>query len=193
MSNETYIHPTAIVEEGAEIGENTKIWHFCHIRAGAKIGDNVSIGRDCYVDSQVTIGSYSRIQNGVSIYNGVTIDEYCFVGPHVIFTNDQSPRVLKKGWEILNTKLELGASLGAGSIIRCGVQLGRFTMIGAGSVVTKNTKDFSLHLGLPSVQKGYVCACGDRRLEKSDKVVFDCCVEKLPDHMIDKIKKDIHE
>jgi len=197
ISSETnsYIHPTAIVEDGAIIGTNVKIWHFCHIRSGAVIGDGVSIGRDCYIDSGVSIGKFSRIQNGVSIYNGVDIKDYCFIGPHVIFTNDMSPRVLKKNWKTVKTVINTGGSLGAGSIIRCGVSVGSFSMIGAGSLVTKNIEPFTLHIGFPSKVKSFLCACGDTQFAldcfHQKTVVKDCCLENLPIEMLEVANQEI--
>lgn len=189
QDSESYIHPTAIVEDGAKIGDNVKIWHFCHVRSGAVIGDGVSIGRDCYIDSEVTIGKYSRIQNGVSIYNGVEVKDYCFIGPHVIFTNDMSPRALKKNWKTIKTIINTGGSLGAGSIIRCGVSVGSFSMIGAGSLVTKNIEPFTLHIGFPSKVKSFLCACGDTQFAldcfHQKTIVKDCCKENLPKEMLD--------
>lgn len=193
MAAKYFVHPTAIIEDNVEIGDGASIWHFCHVRSGAKIGRNVSIGRDVYVDKDVSIGDFSRVQNGVSIYQGVEIHEYCFIGPHVIFTNDPNPRVLKRNWIPTKTVISAGGSLGAGSIIRCGITIGNFSMIGAGSVVTKDTRAFSLYVGLPSAEKCRICVCGETKYPLGDEsnyvAVNDCCQRNLPDEMISFSKK----
>lgn len=191
MSKKFYVHPTAIVEEGAQIGDGASVWHFCHVRAGAVLGEGVSLGRDVYVDRNVTIGKFSRVQNGVSIFQGVEIGDYCFVGPHVIFTNDPTPRVLKKNWIPTKTILKSCCSLGAGSIIRCGVTIGHFAMTGAGAVVTKDVSEYTLTYGLPSKEMFRICACGESKtlltesggaIEASN--IFECCKKNLPEEML---------
>jgi acetyltransferase-like isoleucine patch superfamily enzyme len=157
------IHETAIIEESVSIGDHTHIWHFCHVRKNAIIGSNVSLARDVFIDEAVKISSYSRIQNGVSIYRGVQISEWVFVGPHVIFTNDMNPRVGKRNWKIVETHMMPACSIGAGAIIRCGVTLGAFSMIGAGSVVTRNIPAFTLAVGSPARPIKKICACGEAR------------------------------
>ena len=177
-----FFHPTAIVEDNSEIGSESSIWHFCHVRAGAKIGKNVSVGRDGYIDSEVIIGDNSRIQNGVSVFKGVKISKWCFVGPHVIFTNDQFPRVGTKTWEITPTILQDCCSIGAGAIIRCGISIGEFSMIGAGSIVTKSVKPFRLAVGTPAKEIGLICACGQSQFSLHHKLetpVLECCKENL--------------
>jgi len=189
MSNQApYFHPTAIVEDGANIGMGTKIWHFCHIRSKAHLGKYVSIGRDAYIDSEVSIGDYSRIQNGVSIFKGVEISKYCFIGPHVIFTNDMFPRVGTKTWKITPTILRDSCSIGAGAIIRCGISIGEFAMIGAGAIVTKSVKPFRLALGTPAREIAFVCACGQTQISihhHAKDLIFDCCKENLTPEVLE--------
>lgn len=168
------IHKTAEVEEGSQIGENTSIWHFAHIRKGAKIGKNCSLGKSVYIDHDVIIGNNVKIQNNVSIYYKATLEDGVFIGPHVCFTNDNLPRAinpdgsLKSGgtnatdWEIEETIVKRGASIGANSTILSGLEIGEFALVGAGSVVTKNIPRHGLVYGVPAKLMGYVCKCGKK-------------------------------
>jgi UDP-2-acetamido-3-amino-2,3-dideoxy-glucuronate N-acetyltransferase len=178
----SYIHSSAIVEDGAILMNGSKVWHFCHVRSGAILEEGVVLGKDVYVDADVRIGKNSRVQNGVSIYKGVTIAPWCFIGPHVIFTNDISPRAGNRNWIILPTHLRTGMSIGAGAIIRCGVTLGEFCMIGAGAMVTKDVPHFHLAVGLPAKVEKMVCACGMTFLplrSSSVDLIRICCEENL--------------
>ncbi len=173
-----FIHPTAIVEEGARIGEGTRIWHFVHIRKGAKIGKNCNIGKGVYIDVNVEIGNNVKIQNFVSIYRGVKIEDDVFIGPHATFTNDLYPRSFNEDWELVPTLVKKGASIGANATIVCGITIGEYAMIGAGAVVTKDVPPFGLVYGNPARLRGFVCYCG-RRLEEKVKeeenyLVFRC-------------------
>ncbi|WP_413613327.1 acyltransferase [Bdellovibrio sp. HCB-110] len=186
-----FIHETAIIEDGVLIGENTKIWHFSHVRRGARISEDCSVGRDCYVDSKVIIGKGSRVQNGVSIYNGVSLAESTFVGPHVVFTNDMFPRAGSKKWDVSETYLETGCSLGAGAIIRCGIRIGSFSMVGAGALVTKSIPPFTLATGFPAKPIRRICACGRTQSDLLDRKwipVNNCCHEYLTDHVLELAK-----
>ncbi|NAT10303.1 N-acetyltransferase [ANME-1 cluster archaeon AG-394-G06] len=171
-------HPTAIVESG-EIGEGTKIWHFVHVREKAKIGKNCIIGKDAYIDTEVVIGDNVKIQNFVSLYRGVKIEDDVFVGPGVTFTNDLYPRAfIWSDDKICYTMVKRGASIGAHAIIICGVTIGEYAMIGAGSVVTKDVVPFGLVYGNPARLAGFVCSCG-RKLsriirEDDEKLVYGC-------------------
>lgn len=152
--NKFFQHNTAIVSDKAQIGENTKIWHFSHIRENAVIGENVSIGQNVYIDSGVQIGDNCKIQNNVSIYKGVVIEDNVFIGPSVTFTNDLYPEV--GGWgdeRLVSTLIEEGSSLGANSTIICGISIGKQSLIGAGSVVTKNIKNNVVAYGNPAIVK----------------------------------------
>jgi len=172
-----FVHQSADVSDKARIGAGTRIWHFVHIREGALIGKNCSISKDVYVDVDVSIGSNVKIQNGVSVYKGVTVEDDVFLGPNVTFSNDLYPRVFPPNWKILPTSIKKGASLGANATIVCGVKIGEYAMVGAGSVVTKDVPPFGLVLGNPARLKGFVCKCGRRvRLEKkeTDSVRFEC-------------------
>jgi len=157
------IDPRAVVEEDADIGTGSSVWHFAHIRGGSKIGEKCVIGKDVYVDKGVKIGNRCKVQNGVSIYNGVVIGDDVFVGPHAVFTNDLKPRANIWNEEKLEkTIVEDGASIGANATIRCGVTLGKWCMIGAGSVVTKDVPPHALILGVPGKIVDWVTITGER-------------------------------
>lgn len=190
----SFVHPTAIVEPGASIGEDVKIWHFSHVRKGATIGAHVSVAKDVYVDANVTIGEGSRIQNSVNIYNGVEISRWVFVGPAVVFTNDQHPRIGRKSWEVVHTVLEDCCSIGAGAIIRCGVRIGAFAMVGAGAIVTKDIPPFCLVTGVPADLSHRICACGDKTLPLIswvDNVIQSCCEKNLEPHILKRAQEVI--
>ena len=164
-----YVHPTSIVDEGAELGEGTKVWHFCHVEGTSRIGQKCSIGQNCYVGQRVTIGDGCKLQNNVSIYEGVTLGNGVFCGPSCVFTNDLTPRALyPKGHEnFVHTPVEDGASIGANATIVCGHRIGRCAMIGAGAVVTTDVPPHALMLDVPARQRGYVCTCGQRLKDES--------------------------
>ncbi len=157
---DVFIHPLAVVDDGAKIGEGTKIWHFAHIRGTASIGKNCIIGKDVYIDADVTIGNNVKIQNGVSVYKGVTIEDDVFCGPHMTFTNDLYPRAFGESWDIITTHVKKGASIGANATIICNTTLGAYCMVGSGSVVTRDVPDHGLVVGNPARLVAYVCECG---------------------------------
>jgi UDP-2-acetamido-3-amino-2,3-dideoxy-glucuronate N-acetyltransferase len=164
------IHVTADVSNQAKIGAGTAIWHQAQVRGGASVGSNCILGKGVYVDTGVTIGENVKIQNYVSIYHGVVIEDGVFCGPHCVFTNDKAPRAvnpdgsLKKDddWMVSTTLVRQGASIGAGATIVCGVTIGRWAMIGAGAVVTRDVPDYGLVWGNPARLRGFVCRCGGR-------------------------------
>lgn len=164
MKNEPsyFVHPTAEVAATAVVGGGTKIWHQSQIMGGASIGENCKLGKCVYVDSGVQIGHRVKIQNGISVYKGVTVEDDVLLGPHMVFTNDLYPRAFNDSYEILPTLVKKGASVGANATIVCGVTLGNFCMVGAGSVVTADVPDYALVVGNPARVIGYVCACGKR-------------------------------
>lgn len=144
-----FIHSSAIVDAGAYIGDGTKVWHFSHICSGAKIGKNCVLGQNVFIAPNVVIGDGVKIQNGVSVYEGVTVEDLAFLGPHCVFTNDMTPRAFGS-WEISKTLVRRGASVGANATIVCGVELGEYCMVGAGSVVTKDVPNMALVVGNPA-------------------------------------------
>ena len=171
------IHTTAEVSEHAIIGDGTSIWHHCQIREDAKIGKNCILSKGVYIDAGVSIGDNVKIQNYVSVYHGVNIEHGVFVGPHVCFTNDLHPRAINldgtlkatDDWVLSYTKIKKGASLGANSTIRCGITIGEWAMVGAGSVVTRDIPDHGLVIGNPARLRGFVCNCGERLIEQEEK------------------------
>jgi len=173
-----FIHPTAEVSKEAKIGSGTKIWHQVQVRENAEIGKNCNIGKGVYIDLGIKIGNNCKIQNYVSIYHGVEIEDDVFIGPSVTFTNDMYPRAFIWNEEkVVRTLIKKGASLGANSTIICGITIGKYAMIGAGSVVTKDIPDYGLSYGSPAKLKGWVCECG-RKVEesgvKNNAVIMKC-------------------
>lgn len=157
------IHYSAIVDAGAVIGDGTKIWHFTHISSGAEIGKNCTLGQNIYVASSAVIGNRVKIQNNVSIYDSVVIDDDVFCGPSVVFTNVLNPRAaIDRKLEYKKTHIKKGASIGANATIICGVVIGEYSLIGAGSVVTKDVLDYALVIGSPARHVGWVSRSGQK-------------------------------
>jgi UDP-2-acetamido-3-amino-2,3-dideoxy-glucuronate N-acetyltransferase len=157
------IHPSAIVDEGAQLGEGCRVWHFVHISAGARIGRGCSFGQNVYVGNDVSIGDNVKIQNNVSVYDAVTLEDDVFCGPSMVFTNVYNPRsaVARKD-EYRRTLVRQGATLGANSTIVCGTTIGRHAFIGAGAVVNRDVPDFALMVGVPARQLGWMSRFGER-------------------------------
>jgi UDP-2-acetamido-3-amino-2,3-dideoxy-glucuronate N-acetyltransferase len=162
MSDKNYfVHETSVVDDGAEIGEGTKIWHFSHIMKGAKIGKRCVFGQNVFVGPDVQIGNRCKIQNNISIYKGVTIEDEVFCGPSCVFTNVYNPRAfIERKDEFLPTLVKKGATIGANATIICGITIGRYALIGAGAVAKKDVPDYALVVGVPAKQIGWVCRCG---------------------------------
>jgi len=183
--NDYFVHELAVVDEGAKIGKGTKIWHFAHIRGTAEIGSECNIGKGVYVDADVKIGNRVKIQNGVSVYHGVTIEDDVFCGPHMTFTNDLYPRAFGETWEVSNTLVKRGASIGAHAVVICNHVLGEYSMIGSGAIVTRDVPNHGLVIGNPARLVGFVCKCGKPLkliLEETDNnVIFQCskCGENI--------------
>lgn len=172
------IHETAEVSPQAKLGKDVKVWHYVQIREGARIGDGSSFGKAAYVDKNVVIGKNAKVQNRATIYDGATIGDNVFIGPHVVFTNDRTPRAFGD-WKIVKTSVDDGASIGANSTIICGIKLGKYCMIGAGSVVTKDVGDHELVYGNPAKFKGYVCFCGEKLEGKMGKLKCHKCGKEV--------------
>lgn len=169
MSKSFYHHETAIIDEGCDIGEGTKIWHFSHIMTGCTIGKNCNIGQNVVISPQVTLGNNVKVQNNVSLYTGVTCEDDVFIGPSAVFTNVINPRsaIIRKS-EYKSTHLEKGVSIGANATIVCGIRIEKYALIGAGAVVTKDIKPYALVVGNPSKPIGWISEYG-HRLHFDDK------------------------
>ena len=166
MSN-YFIHESSFVDNGAEIGEGTKIWHFTHIMSGARIGRLCSVGQNVNIGGRAIIGNGVKIQNNVSIYDDVILEDDVFCGPSCVFTNVINPRAfIERKNEYKTTLVKKGASIGANATIVCGVTLGRYSFVGAGSVVTKDIPDYGIVYGTPAKQYGWMCKCG-KKLDKN--------------------------
>jgi UDP-2-acetamido-3-amino-2,3-dideoxy-glucuronate N-acetyltransferase len=162
MSNEYFKHYTAIVDEGANIGKGTKIWHWVHVSAGAQIGQDCSLGQNVFIGSKAIIGNKVKIQNNVSVYDSVVIEDDVFCGPSMVFTNVINPRShVERKNEYLPTVVKKGATLGANCTVVCGVTIGDYSFIGAGAVITKDVSPFALVVGVPATQIGWVSHSGE--------------------------------
>lgn len=162
-----FAHESAYIDQGCEIGEGTKIWHFSHVMTNCKIGKNCNIGQNVVVSPEVILGDNVKVQNNVSIYTGVTCEDDVFLGPSMVFTNVINPRsAISRKNEYLSTKVGKGATIGANATIVCGNSIGSFSFVGAGSVVTKDVPDYALVMGNPARQKGWMSEYGY-------KLVFD--------------------
>ena len=156
------IHPTAVVEDGAEIGAGARVWHFVHVRAGAVVGQETWLGKSVYIDAGAVVGARCRVMNFVSVYKGVTIEDGVFVGPSAVFTNDLYPRAGFSDWKLTPTLVRRGATIGANATIVAGVTIGEWATVGAGAVVTRDVEAHRLVVGAPARARGWVCVCGRR-------------------------------
>lgn len=163
MTNDTYIHETAVIDVPCQIGKGTKIWHFCHLMANCTIGEECNLGQNVFVASGVTIGNRVKIQNNVSVYQGVSCEDEVFIGPSVVFTNVINPRsgVVRKN-EFKPTVVEMGATIGANATIICGHRIGRYAFVGAGAVITRDVLDYELVIGNPARHEGWMSENGQR-------------------------------
>lgn len=179
-----FIHDTAIVDHGCQLGDGVKVWHFSHLMATAKIGNHVNIGQNVFIANGVTIGNNVKIQNNVSLYTGVECDDDVFIGPSVVFTNVINPRsTINRKSEYQKTKIERGVSIGANSTIICGHTIGQFAMIGAGTVVTKSVKAYALVYGNPAKQHGWVGEFGNKLIFDEYNLAF--CQETMQQYRLE--------
>jgi UDP-2-acetamido-3-amino-2,3-dideoxy-glucuronate N-acetyltransferase len=160
---EAQIHETAVIDDGAQIGEGSRIWHWVHVCGGAKIGRDVSLGQNVFVGNRVIIGDHCKVQNNVSVYDNVTLDEGVFCGPSMVFTNVYNPRsLIERKDEYMSTLVKKGATLGANCTIVCGVTIGEYAFIGAGAVINTDIKPYALMVGIPATQKGWMSKYGEK-------------------------------
>jgi UDP-2-acetamido-3-amino-2,3-dideoxy-glucuronate N-acetyltransferase len=157
------VHPSAIVDPGAQIGEGSRVWHFVHVCAQAKVGKGVSLGQNVFVGNKVSIGDYCKIQNNVSVYDNVTLEEGVFCGPSMVFTNVYNPRsLIERKSEYRDTLVKRGATLGANCTIVCGVTIGEYAFVGAGAVINKDVPAYALMVGVPARQIGWMSEFGEQ-------------------------------
>lgn len=174
MEKEYFSHESAIIDKGARIGRGTKIWHFCHVMGKSVLGEHCNLGQNVFVADEVVLGNNVKVQNNVSIYSGVVCEDDVFLGPSMVFTNIKNPRsaVVRKG-EYAKTLVKKGASIGANATIICGNDIGRFSFIAAGSVITREVPDYALMIGCPAQHKGWMSEYG-HRLEFDDRGMAVC-------------------
>ncbi len=163
ISTDVTIHPSAVVDEGAHIGEGSRVWHFVHVCSGARVGRSVSLGQNVFVGNKAIIGDHCKIQNNVSVYDNVTLEEGVFCGPSMVFTNVYNPRsLIARKSEYRDTLVKKGATLGANCTVICGVTIGEFAFVGAGAVVNKDVKPYALVVGVPAKQIGWMSEHGEQ-------------------------------
>ena len=174
-----FVHPSSYVDEDCSIGKGTKIWHFSHIMSGCTIGERCNIGQNVVISPGVKLGDGCKIQNNVSVYTGVECEDGVFLGPSCVFTNVINPRAfIERKSEYRRTLIKKGASIGANATIVCGHDIGKYSFVGAGSVVTKNVPDYALVYGTPARVHGYVCECGEALHFAGDTAVCGSCGKK---------------
>lgn len=162
MTSPPYVHPTATLEEGAQLGEGTRVWHYAQVRKGARLGKGVIVGKSAFVDADVTVGDRCKIQNFATLYHGLTVEDDVFIGPSATFTNDRVPRAFNAEWKLGKTLVQKGASIGANSTIVCDTVIGSYAMVASGAVVTKDVPPHALVMGNPARVRGFVCVCGHK-------------------------------
>lgn len=185
------IHPTADVAPTATIGPGTSIWNQAQVREGARVGAECIIGKNVYIDTDVVVGNRVKVQNNASLYHGVTVEDGVFIGPHVCFTNDKVPRAVNQDgtpktdddWQVSPTLVRSGAAVGASSTILPGVSIGRWAMVGSGSVVTRDVADYELVVGNPARRVGSVCSCGEPLRDAADGSAFEGTCPRCGEHV----------
>lgn len=165
-----FVHESSYLDDNVEIGEGTKIWHFCHILTGAKIGNNCIVGQNVCIERDVTIGNHCKIQNNVSIYKGVTLEDEVFCGPSCVFTNVYNPRAfIERKTEFRPTLVKRGATIGANATLICGATVGRYALVAAGAVVKSDVPDYAIVAGVPARQVAWTCKCGTTLIQTNGK------------------------
>ncbi len=176
MSQEYFVHPSSVVDDGVEVGRGTRIWFFCHVQSGSSIGERCIFGQNVNVDRDVRIGDGVKVQNNVSIYKGVTVEDDVFLGPSCVFTNVLNPRAhVERKAEFRPTRVGRGATVGANATVVCGHDLGEYCMVGAGAVVTRDVPAFALVVGVPAARRGWVCRCGEQIAFENGAATCSAC------------------
>lgn len=179
MDKKYFVHESSYIDDNVEIGEGTKIWHFSHIMSNSIMGEKCNIGQNVVISPGVKLGNGVKIQNNVSVYTGVICEDDVFLGPSCVFTNVINPRsFIERKNEYKKTIIGKGSSIGANVTIVCGHNIGKYALIGAGAVVTKNIPDYALVVGNPAIVKGYVCKCGSKLDFKENKAICESCNEE---------------
>lgn len=179
MQKDYFVHESSYIEENCKIGDRTKIWHFCHIMSNSVIGKNCNIGHNVVISPNVVIGSNVKIQNNVSVYKGVICEDDVFLGPSCVFTNVINPRsFIDRKNDFKATILKQGATIGANATIVCGHTIGKYALVGAGSVITNDVPDYTIVYGVPARIQGYICKCGEKLIFESNTAVCKECGEK---------------
>ena len=192
MGESYFAHKSSYIDEGCDIGEGTKIWHFSHIMRGCKIGMHCNIGQNVVVSPDVVLGDGCKVQNNVSIYTGVVCEEGVFLGPSCVFTNVINPRAfIERKNEYRKTTLKTGASVGANATIICGHDVGRYAFVGAGAVVTKDVPDYAIVYGCPAEIRGWVCRCGEQLTFTREEAVCPVCGKRYKKKESEQTVKEI--
>jgi UDP-2-acetamido-3-amino-2,3-dideoxy-glucuronate N-acetyltransferase len=181
-----FAHESAYVDDGAEIGDGTRIWHFGHVMGGARIGEGCSLGQNVFVANGVVIGNHVKIQNNVSVYEGVILEDYVFCGPSMVFTNVKTPRAAyprNTRDDYLATRVRYGASIGANATIICGVTIGEWALVAAGAVVTQDVPPYAIAAGVPTRRVGWACECGITLAFVNNRATCENCGKQY--HLID--------
>lgn len=179
MNQKYYVHETSLIGENVSIGADTRIWQFCNIMNDVEIGNSCNIGQNVFIESGVRIGNHVKVKNNISLYKGVVCEDDVFLGPNCVFTNVVNPRsFIEKKDQMKQTLVKKGATVGANATIVCGHNIGEYSLIGAGSVVTKDVGAYELVVGNPAKKAGYVCKCGEKLVKNKEKYVCRMCQKK---------------
>lgn len=192
LENNYFVHESSYIDEGVRIGAGSKIWHFCHLMTGCRVGKQCNIGQNVVISPGVILGDRVKVQNNVSIYSGVICEDDVFLGPSMVFTNVINPRAfIERKAEFKTTLIQKGASIGANATVICGNSIGRYALVGAGSLVSRNIPDYALVYGNPARFRGWVCQCGEKLVFDNGKSVCKACHLRYKQLCELKIREDL--